>query len=80
MARVNLREMFDAPDETQQLATPAPREEAPRVVAQGAPVDARINFQVSREVRNAFKAWCSKNDTTVKDELTAYIQRCIQDS
>lgn len=80
MARVNLREMFDAPDEAQQPATLAPRDDTPQGVAKAPVADARINFQVPREVRNAFKAWCSKNDTTVKDELTAYIQRCIQNS
>jgi hypothetical protein len=79
MARVNLREMFDAPDEAQQPA-PVPHDEARQAVVQRADADARINFQVSREVRNAFKAWCSKNDTSVKDELTAYILRCIKNS
>jgi hypothetical protein len=80
MARVNLREMFDAPDEAQQPATPPRGNDTTQATAQRPVADARINFQVPREVRNAFKAWCSKNDTTVKDELTSYIQRCIHDS
>ncbi|NIY62056.1 hypothetical protein GQ603_16115 [Clavibacter michiganensis subsp. michiganensis] len=75
MARVNLREMFDAPDEAQQPAVPDDR-----VEVQTPAITARVNFEVPRDVRNAFKAWCSNNDTSVKDELTAYIYRCLNNS
>ena len=86
MARVNLGDLFDAPDQAQQPAAPEPDVEAPRsttpsvTTGGSATANARINFEVPRELRNAFKAWCSSNDTSVKDELTAYIQRCIQSS
>jgi hypothetical protein len=89
MARANLGDMFGAPDQAQQPAAPEPRIDAPRPIAPTAPSAAndgsdtkvpRINFEVPRELRNAFKAWCNTNDTTIKDELTAYIRRCLADS
>ncbi|QIT13100.1 hypothetical protein [Clavibacter michiganensis] len=51
-----------------------------RVEVQTPAITARVNFEVPRDVRNAFKAWCSNNDTSVKDELTAYIYRCLNNS
>lgn len=40
----------------------------------------RVNFQIDRQARNAFKAWCAENDTTIKDELTRHIYSLIQNS
>lgn len=40
----------------------------------------RINFVLDRELRNEFKAWCAKNDTSIKDELTRHIRTITQKS
>ena len=42
----------------------------------GAPTS-RINFEIDRAKRAAFKAWCAQNDTSIKDDLTAYIDSKI---
>lgn len=50
--------------------TPAPTK------GEGAPTS-RINFEIDRAKRAAFKAWCAQNDTSIKDDLTAYIDSKI---
>lgn len=50
-------------------AVPADRSETPQ---------GRINFEISRDKRAAFKVWCAQNDTSIRDELTAHIDRLIE--
>ena len=83
MARANLSNLLaddtkplDPPKpaaKTAPAAAPAPVPADPAEVPQG-----RINFEISRAKRAAFKAWCAQNDTTIRDELTAHIDRLIQ--
>ena len=39
--------------------------------------DARINFMIPRELRQQFKAWAARNDTSIKDELTRHIRSLV---
>lgn len=39
---------------------------------------ARINFEVPRELRQAFKAWAAQHDTSIKDELTRHIAQLVE--
>jgi hypothetical protein len=83
MARADLSNLFneqvkpleqvrpvDPPDTA---AVPPSISTQPSEVAQG-----RINFEIARNKRAAFKAWCAQNDTSIRDELTSHIDRILE--
>jgi hypothetical protein len=87
MARANMDRVFskavDAvpdPGLAQEAQTTAPEVQTPAVSpdaeAQSAP--ARITFDVTPELRRAYKAWTAAHGTTIKDHLTAYVKQSIE--
>jgi len=83
MARADLSNLLT--EDSKPLEQPQPAAKAaPAVAAASVPADrseapqGRINFEISRAKRAAFKAWCAQNDTSIRDELTAHIDRLIE--
>jgi hypothetical protein len=85
MARVSMKDRAAAvkPVAVASAGEPAATDVEPTTPAttapskgEGAPTS-RINFEIDRAKRAAFKAWCAQNDTSIKDDLTAYIDSKI---
>jgi len=85
MARVSMKDRAAAvkPVAVASAAGPAVEDVEPTVPAAPTPANAesvptsRINFEIDRAKRAAYKAWCAQNDTSIKDDLTAYIDSKI---
>lgn len=56
---------------------PADTGESPAAPAAAGGATRRVNFELPRERHAAFKAWCAQHDTSMKDELEAYIVRVL---
>ncbi|MBT1611893.1 hypothetical protein [Curtobacterium poinsettiae] len=69
---VDVAPAVDPPSEPERQAEPAPARSSDALVL------SRINFEIPKGTRAAFKMWCIEHDTTIKDELTAYIEQRIR--
>ncbi|WP_228512795.1 partitioning protein [Clavibacter sp. VKM Ac-2872] len=87
MARANMDRVFNKavdavpdPGLAQEAETTAPEVPAPAAVpdAEAQGTSARITFDVTPELRRAYKAWTAAHGTTIKDHLTAYVEQSIR--
>jgi len=73
MARADLTKIFTESIDTKpakvSAAAPAPADKEAG--------DTRINFEIPKAKRAAFKAWCAQNDTTIRRELSEHIDRVL---
>ncbi|WP_256998901.1 partitioning protein [Clavibacter capsici] len=82
MERVFNKAVDAVPDPglAQEPETTAPELPAPAVVpdAEAPGTPARITFDVTPELKRAYKVWTAAHGTTIKDHLTAYVKQSIE--
>lgn len=40
--------------------------------------DDQINFEIDPDLKRKFKAFCALKEVTIKDCLTTYVEKCIE--